>query len=552
MAFRFLTKSTKTSVSFTEADTKLVLVKDVTISVTGSGIVASGLAMSRDVVIDGKVSAGASGVLFGAANAGDLDGSVVVSRTGSIAAGTFGISATAVGMDLVNRGSLAGKQAGINVVGSKANVANESSITSSAGSAVLVKGAAAMVVNNGKMAGQLDALKLSGDRIVMTNNKDISSATAAGIVVDGVGTIVTNNGSISTRGNGVTATGASEIITNNGTVNSGTTAIAAKGKNAIVTNSGILQASGDGIVLSGAKGTVTSTKTIAVGGIAIHVIADDAIVNNRGSLTGAVGISVDGDSARGANSGTISASKGSAVDFTKADQSSFNNSGVLSATSGITFKGGDGQQSVTNSGTLKGDVLLGGGNDYFDGRAGTVTGKVAGGTGNDTYVIDNARTLLVEAKTAGNDLVISHVSYTLADNFEFLTLGGTAAVNGAGNGLANQIHGNSAANRIDGKAGNDMIWGHRGADTLTGGAGSDHFVFSTGDGRDVITDFAASGSTHDILDLTTVKAITDFADLMKNHARQVGSDVMIDATGGDSILLKNVKLGHLDKGDFFF
>ncbi|WP_156379878.1 MULTISPECIES: calcium-binding protein [unclassified Rhizobium] len=552
MAFKFLTKNTRTSVSFTEASTKLVLVKDVTVDVTGSGIVASGLAKARDVVIDGTIKAGASGVLYGAANAGDLDGSVVVSRTGSIVAGTVAVSATAAGMDIVNRGSMSGKQAGISVVGNTANIANESSIASSAGSAVLVKGAAAMVVNNGKMVGQLDALKLSGDRIVMTNNKDISSATAAGIVVDGLATIVTNNGSIAARGNGITAAGASEIITNNGTVGSGATAIFAKGKNAIVTNSGVLQAGADGILLTGAKGTLTNTKTIAVGGTALHVVADDAIVNNRGSLAGAVGISVVGDHARGANSGTISASKGSAVDFTGADHASFNNSGVLSARSGVAFKSGDGQQSVTNTGTMKGDVLLGGGNDYFDGRGGTVLGKVAGGAGHDTYVIDNARTSLVEAKNAGNDLVISSVSYTLADNFEYLTLSGTAASNATGNGLANQIHGNSASNRIDGKAGNDMIWGHGGADILTGGAGADQFVFSTGDGRDVILDFAASGQAHDILDLTNLKAITDFADLMKHHARQDGNDVLIDATGGDSILLKNVKLGLLDKGDFFF
>lgn len=552
MAMTFLTNNTKTSVSFTEADTTLVLVKDVAISVTESGIVASGLAKARAVVVDGTISASVSGVTFGAANAGELEGSVVVSETGSIVAGAFGISATAVGMDIVNRSVISGKQAGVSVAGSKANVANEGTISSAAGSAVSVAGASAMVVNNGRMAGQTDAVKLSGDRMAMTNNKDVSSATAAGIVIDGLGSTVTNNGSIGARGNGIVATGLSEIITNNGTVGSGASAIVAKGKNAVITNSGALQASVDGVALSGANGTVTNSKTIAVGGTAVNVTASGVIVNNLGTISGAIGIAVVGDAARGANSGTISASKGSAVDFTKADHTSFNNSGVLSATSGLAFKGGDGQQSLTNGGTIKGDVLLGGGNDYFDGRGGTVMGKIVGGAGHDTYVIDNARTLLVEAKNAGNDLVISSVSYALADNFEFLTLGGTAAVNATGNALANQIHGNGADNRIDGKAGNDMIWGHGGADILTGGAGIDQFVFATGDGRDVITDFVASGKAHDILDLTGMKAITSFKDLMANHARQVGNDVMIDATGGDSILLKGVKLAHLDKGDFFF
>ena len=47
---------------------------------------------------------------------------------------------------------------------------------------------------------------------------------------------------------------------------------------------------------------------------------------------------------------------------------------------------------------------------------------------------------------------------------ENLTLIGTAAINGAGNDLANTINGNSANNRLDGGGG---------ADNMAGGAGDD-------------------------------------------------------------------------------
>jgi len=50
--------------------------------------------------------------------------------------------------------------------------------------------------------------------------------------------------------------------------------------------------------------------------------------------------------------------------------------------------------------------------------------------------------------------------------FENLVLGGTAAINGTGNALSNQITGNSA---------NNIITGGEGADSLIGGAGKDTY-----------------------------------------------------------------------------
>jgi Ca2+-binding RTX toxin-like protein len=552
MATTFISRNTSKSVSLTKADTTLVLVDKITLASQTDGIGASGTALDRMVIINGKLTAKSVGVVFGAAKAGDLDGSVVVSETGSITTSGTGIRATADGMEIVNRGTIAGRLSGVEVIGANARVTNEDTIASSAGKALTVAGASAMVVNNGSLSAQTDVVSLTGNRSVMTNNGEIGSSAAAGIAATGTGTIITNNGSIGTRGHGIFATGASEIITNNKTIGSGGSAIIAKGRDVIVTNSGTLTAAADGIALYGDHGVITNRRTIEVGGTGMRVSADGATANNLSNLKGYIAMSGEGDDIRGANSGTMTSTKGVAVDFSKAPDSSFSNTGLIVSAASIAFKGGDGQQSLTNRGSIRGDVDLGAGNDYFDGRGGSVDGSIKGGAGHDTYVVDDAKAPFVEAKDAGNDLVIAHVNYTLRDNFESLTLGGTSTFNATGNGLANKIHGNGAVNRIDGKAGNDTIWGHGGDDVLTGGSGTDQFVFAKGDDRDTITDFAASGSTHDVLDLTGLDTITSFTDFMANHARQVGLDVLIDALNGDSILLKNVKLAYLDKGDFLF
>lgn len=62
------------------------------------------------------------------------------------------------------------------------------------------------------------------------------------------------------------------------------------------------------------------------------------------------------------------------------------------------------------------------------------------------------------------------------------------------NGIDNPaLVGTNCADTIDGKTGNDQITGRQGNDTLTGGGGQDQFIYSQGDGRDLITDFGGVG-----------------------------------------------------------
>jgi Ca2+-binding RTX toxin-like protein len=137
------------------------------------------------------------------------------------------------------------------------------------------------------------------------------------------------------------------------------------------------------------------------------------------------------------------------------------NDSLLGGAGDDSLLGGDG-----NDGLFGGD-----GNDTLLG--GTDTDSLLGEAGNDIYIIDTATQTIVEALDAGTDSVMATVSWTLSENLENLTLGGTSAIHGTGNDLNNAIVGNNSANNLSGGAGNDSLVGNSGNDSLIGGAGDD-------------------------------------------------------------------------------
>jgi trimeric autotransporter adhesin len=163
--------------------------------------------------------------------------------------------------------------------------------------------------------------------------------------------------------------------------------------------------------------------------------------------------------------------------------------GTDSVQSGITFALTANVETLTLTGAsaingtgndLANTINGNGANNVLDGGAGNDT--LAGGAGDDTYVVDSAGDVATETASAGTDLVLSSLNWTLSANLENLTLTGSANLTGTGNTLVNTLRGNAGANTLDGGAGND---------TLIGGAGDDIYLVDSA--TDVVTEATNEG-----------------------------------------------------------
>ena len=153
------------------------------------------------------------------------------------------------------------------------------------------------------------------------------------------------------------------------------------------------------------------------------------------------------------------------------------------AGSDVTLDGRAGNDSLL--GTSFADTLIGG--------AGIDT--LQAGFGDDTYVVDAADVL---SDSGGIDTVVVDGNWTLAADFENLTMAGTGNWSGTGHNGANLAIGNSGNNYFNLRAGNDTIqagagndWidmsafgtASYGDDVIDGGAGTDTVNFAIGAGQ---------------------------------------------------------------------
>lgn len=114
-----------------------------------------------------------------------------------------------------------------------------------------------------------------------------------------------------------------------------------------------------------------------------------------------------------------------------------------------------------------------------------------------------------------------------------------------------RLVGGAGRDDLFGNGGRDVLIGGKGRDDLRGGKGNDTFVFKTGDGKDTIRDFAENNNREDI-DLSGVRAITNFRDLKRNHMEQDENNVIIDDGAGLEITVRNAQLSDMNRGDFIF
>lgn len=190
----------------------------------------------------------------------------------------------------------------------------------------------------------------------------------------------------------------------------------------------------------------------------------------------------------------------------------------------------------TLSGGSGSDVLYGGtGTDYLYGDNSGDT--IYGGEGTDwAYGGDGADVIVGEA---GRDHLFGEASNDTISggdgNDDITGGGGYDAITGDdgndriwGDGGNDTLVGNAGSDEIHGGTGSDVISGGSGDDILNGGSGADTFVFTFGDGNDVITDFEVStsgGSSTDELDLQAF-GFASFNDVTA-IASQVGNDLVL-------------------------
>ncbi len=262
----------------------------------------------------------------------------------------------------------------------------------------------------------------------------------------------------------------------------------------------------------------------------------DKMIGGLGDDTYVVGIAADG----------VTELAGQGTDTVETSLASYSLA-ALAAVENLVFDNGAlADVNFTGTGNGLNNRITGGtANDILNGGIGADT--LIGNAGDDTYVVDNALDIVDDGSNAGTDTVQSAVNFNLSaavGDIEKLTLTGTAAINGTGNGLANTITGNTGANIIEGKGGADILDGAAGADTLsyaTSGAGV--AITLTGAVASLASGGDADGDSIKNFENITGSAFADaltgdsLANIIDGGA---GADLMAGGLGNDTYMVDDL------------
>jgi Ca2+-binding RTX toxin-like protein len=482
------------------------------------------------IIVHGELSALAgAGVSVALTNpSGGAD--VTVGAEGVITALTAGIYVSAAASAVINGGTITAGERGIDVLGDASTVANSGTVIAD-GSAIAIDGADSAAQNAGTLFGLTGiTVGFGSTGATVTNSGTIIASTESsfdesrGMNVYGDGNTLSNTGRIESEDTGIRISGgttaSTETLFNGGFVIAGDTALQTVDGTALdrvlVTNSGTLQG-----------GTLGVEHTTA-GRLFLTNLAGGQIVAMNGD---AVRLADATGGSRVENFGTIASSFGDAVDVSAVTSGGgltlVNHGLVEGAVVGgamITFLRnfgtmdlvslGAANDQVRNGGFIDAQVLLGAGNDLFNGRGGTVEGTIDGGRNDDTLI-----------GGAGDDTMT----------------GGAENDSLTGNGGDDSLLGSVGNDTLAGGADNDRLNGGAGTDVLEGGNGADRFVFSSGAdaglglGADRIADFEQGEDRIDLSALSPTAFIgKDAFSLTAGEVRYVkGTGILSGDVNGD-------------------
>ncbi|HEY8358584.1 MAG TPA: hypothetical protein VIL30_14095, partial [Ramlibacter sp.] len=209
--------------------------------------------------------------------------------------------------------------------------------------------------------------------------------------------------------------------------------------------------------------------------------------------------------------------------------------GRVGGSTAATLKGNAGNNALY--GGYGADTLEGGdGADTLSGGGGTDSLK--GGAGDDMYILDASADTIIEAAGGGKDTVVVAASFTLASEFENLSLTGASAFNGTGNGAANVLIGNLGRNVLDGAAGADTMKGEGGNDTYKVDHAGDEVVELASEGTDTVESSVSRTLEANVENLTLagVADIDGTGNLLANTLTGNGGKNILDGgTGADKL-----------------
>lgn len=194
------------------------------------------------------------------------------------------------------------------------------------------------------------------------------------------------------------------------------------------------------------------------------------------------------------NHGTIQSVNAAAIDVSSlalGATARLTNTGLILGSTAFNGAGGC-TFTLLNSGQMVGDVLLGAGDDRFDGRGGRLDGAWSGGAGADRY--DGRGATLITGAILGG-----------LGNDTLLGGGGDETLHGdenldtiLGGGGDDQLFGGAQSDYLDGGDGNDDLNGGADFDELSGSAGED--ILLGGDGG--LIGHGGSGNDSLFVDIT--------------------------------------------------
>ncbi|WP_426424310.1 Ig-like domain-containing protein [Bradyrhizobium genosp. A] len=365
-----------------------------------------------------------------------------------------------------------------------------------------------------------------GNVTVSTGPDSTIHAAGNGIqanALNGGNVSVTNGGSINSGATGVSAnsnmglgtTGGTVTVVNNGTITAGTTGIGVGGNHVgaiSITNNGTITATQfAGIGSSAVNGNVTITNTGATTGsngiFASTSGSANVSITNQGTATGTtfsgIGANLTAAGATGsvsiANSGTVASlvsnSPAIGINENNVGTVTINNTGIIgSNASGQALYEGGGDITLTNSGTIAGNINVG--NGTFNNQVGGVwaVGTWSGfGTASTTGVVEsntinNAGTINLSGANinGANGLVVNSSGH-------IDTLSGTNMINGSVNNTGTLEVASGSLEIGGGLSGTGSVLVDAGAALVLDGATAQTVTF-TGNGGTLGLNFGVGGT----------------------------------------------------------